>query len=217
MRRRRSCSAPQHRVTGKAVPRYSARLDRDRTVSVSSSKFVIQNLTTLSGLGGDRVISVLAGKTRMIMAILVFPLLLLTACSDTARPVPPPVTLGFCSSSPQVRPDVVTVVCNTNDITARNLTWSDWGKPTASAKGSATVDLCAYTDCAFGDYISVPIEVTVSKIMHCAKNTQAYSTLRYMFPNGSPFRSVPANVIKIESSSYGGSVPPANQTVSLTC
>ena len=36
----------------------SLRLDRDRTVTVSSSKFVTQNLTTqVSGLGGDRVIN----------------------------------------------------------------------------------------------------------------------------------------------------------------
>ena len=163
------------------------------------------------------MINVLARKTRVIVAILAFPLLLLTACSDATRPIPPPVTLGSCGSSPQVRPDVIMVVCDTNDITAENLTWSDWGKPTATAKGSATVDLCAYEECASGDYISVPIEVAVSKIMHCAKNTQAYSTLRYMFPNGSPFRDVPAAVIARESSTYGESVPPANQTISLTC
>jgi hypothetical protein len=116
-----------------------------------------------------------------------------------------------------VWPDAVTVVCNANDITAVNLTWSDWGKPAATAKGSAIVDLCAYEDCASGDYISVPIEVTVSKIMHCAKNAQAYSTLRYRFPNGSPFGGVPAAVIESESSSDAAPVPPADQTVSLTC
>jgi hypothetical protein len=163
------------------------------------------------------VINVLAGKTRMIVAILAFPLLFLTACSHATRPPPPPVMLDSCGSSPQVRPSVVIVVCNTNDITAEKLTWSDWGKPASTAKGSAIVDLCSYEDCANADYISVPIEVTVSKIMHCAKNAQAYSTLRYMFPNGSPFRDVPTAVIDNESSSYGDSVPPANQTVSLTC
>jgi hypothetical protein len=98
-----------------------------------------------------------------------------------------------------------------------NLTWSDWGKPTAAAKGSAIVDLCSYEDCASGNYVSVPIEVTASKIMNCAKNAPAYSTLRYKFPDGSPFQSVPAAVIANESSSEGDSVPPANQTVSLTC
>jgi hypothetical protein len=193
-------------------------LDRDRTVTASSSKFVTQNLAAqVSGLGGDRVINVLAGKTRMIVAILAFPLLFLTACSDATRPIPPPVTLSFCGSSPQVRPDDVAVVCGANAITAVNLAWSGWGKPTATAKGSAIVDLCAYEDCATGNYVSVPIEVTASKIMHCAKNVPAYSTLRYRFPDGSPFQGVPASVIANESSTEGDSVPPANQTVSLTC
>lgn len=166
------------------------------------------------------MIHVLAGKARMTVALLAFPLLfptVLTACGQAATPVAPPVTLGSCGSSPQVRPDVIVVVCNTADITAENLTWSDWGKLTATARGSATVDLCSYEDCASPDYVSVPLDVTVSRIMQCSKNAKAYSTLRYVFPNGSPFRGVPASVIADESSSYGDAVPPANQTISLTC
>jgi hypothetical protein len=143
---------------------------------------------------------VLAGKTRAVVAISLFPLLLAAACSHSTNPVPPPVTLGFCGSSPQMMPDLVLVVCNTGDITARDLTWSDWGKSTATAKGSATVDLC---------------EMTASKIVHCSKDTRAYSTLRYAFPDGSPFQGVPANVQA--SFGQGQPVPPANQTVSLTC
>lgn len=162
--------------------------------------------------------SLLAGKTTAAVATLMFPLLLLMACSHARTPAPPPVTLGFCDSSPQVMPDVVLVVCNTDAITARNLTWSDWGMQTASAKGSATIDLCAYEDCASGNYVSVPIEMTVSKIVHCPKNTRAYSTLRYVFPDGSPFRGVPA--IVSSPGNLGGQdqpVPPRGQTVSLTC
>lgn len=161
--------------------------------------------------------NVLAGKTRAIVAISMFPLPFLTACSHATKPVPAPVALGFCGSNPQVMPGVVLVVCNTDDITARNLIWADWGKPTATAKGSATVDLCAYEDCASGDYVSVPIEMTASKIMHCSKNTRAYSTLRYLFPNGSPFQDVPASVKTSGSFGQDQPVPPADQTVSLTC
>jgi hypothetical protein len=163
-------------------------------------------------------VNVLAAKTRTAVATLTFPLLLLTACSHAGQPVPSPVTLGFCGSNPEVRPDAVLVVCNTDDITARNLIWSDWGKPTATARGSATVDLCAYEDCASGDYVSVPIEVAASRIMRCSKTTRAYSTLRYVFPDGSPFAGVPANA---HTQGYYGEqdqpVPPADQTVSLTC
>ena len=100
--------------------------------------------------------NVLAGKTYAVVATLTLPLLLLTGCSHATKPVPSPVTLGFCGSNPQVRPDVVLVVCDTDDITAENLTWSDWGKATGTARGSATVDLCAYEDCASGDYVLGP-------------------------------------------------------------
>jgi hypothetical protein len=48
---------------------------------------------------------------------------------------------------------------NTDDITAGDLTWTGWGKPTAIGKGSALIDLCAYQDCANGSYTTVPIEV----------------------------------------------------------
>jgi hypothetical protein len=161
---------------------------------------------------------VLAARTRMALAALLFPLLLLTACSHATESAPPQVTLGFCGSNPQVHPDVVLVVCNTDDITAENLVWSDWGHPAATARGSATVDLCAYTDCANGDYVSVPIEMTASKIVLCSDKTRAYSVLRYKFPDGSPFQGVPAGATG--PGTFGGQnqpVPPANQTVSLTC
>jgi len=159
------------------------------------------------------------GTSKAVVAALMFPLLLLMACSHAApKPAPAPVTLGFCGGNPQVRPDVVLVVCDTDDITARNLAWSDWGMPTASARGSAVVDLCAYEDCASGAYVSVPIEMTVTKIVRCAKDARAYSTLRYAFPDGSPFKGVPAAVST--PSSVGGEdqpLPPSNQTVNLTC
>ncbi|MGH3152272.1 MAG: hypothetical protein ACRDOB_16310 [Streptosporangiaceae bacterium] len=168
----------------------------------------------------------------MAWAIVLLPLLLLAACSQAAKPVPKPapkpasapvsepappsVALGYCGSNLQVKPDVVLVVCGTDDITARNLLWSGWGTADATAKGSATVDLCAYNDCAAADLVSVPIRVTASKIVACNKNTKAYSKLHYTFPDGSPFQGVPT-----AASSQGlfqdEGIPPANQTVSLTC
>lgn len=160
---------------------------------------------------------VLASGARMVVAAVLLPLLLLTACSHAAQPAPPPVTLGYCGSNLQVMPDVVLVVCNTDDITAVNLVWSDWGRQTATAQGSATVNLCAYTDCASGDYVSVPIEMTASKIVRCSTQARAYSVLRYKFPHGSPFQGVAASNTGGGYFGQGQPVPPANQTVSLTC
>jgi hypothetical protein len=145
-------------------------------------------------------------------------LLLLTACGQAARPTAPPVTMSFCGYSPQVRPDVVVVVCKTTDITARDLKWTAWGKPTTTATGKATVDLCAYSDCHTGAYSTVPIRLIASKIVGCAGKTRAYSRLRYVFPGGSPWGAVPADLnTKGFISGPDRALPPANQMVSLGC
>lgn len=160
----------------------------------------------------------LARTVRRAVVTALFPLLFLSACSHAAAPVPPPVTISFCGSDPQMMPTVVEVICNTDDITARNLVWTAWGKPTAAAKGTAVVDLCAYSDCHTGAYGSVPIRLVASTIADCAKNVRAYLTLRYVFVNGSPWPGVPADT---NTSGYIAApnrpLPPANQTVSLTC
>jgi hypothetical protein len=155
-------------------------------------------------------------RPAMVTALL--SVLLLAACGQAAAPVPPQVTLSFCGSDPEPMPTVVEVVCNTGDITARNLVWQGWGKSTATAHGTAVVDLCAYEDCHTGSYGDVPVTLIVSKITECAKNTRAYSTLRYVFPDGSPWPGVPANVST--SGFIAGpdrTLPPADQMVDLTC
>jgi len=127
------------------------------------------------------------------------------------------VKLGYCGSSPQVRPSVIGVICATNAITARNLKWSAWGKPVSSAIGKAVVDLCAYTDCHTGRYGSVPIVVIASKIVMCGKRTHAYSDLQYVFVGRSPFRDIPANM-KFSNFLFGSHRPsPGDQSVRLTC
>ena len=64
----------------------------------------------------------------------------------------------------------------------------------------------------------MPIKLIASKIARCAKNVRAYSTLRYVFADGTPWPGIPANV---KTSGYivgpNRPLPPANQTVSLTC
>ena len=158
-----------------------------------------------------------AAMARAAVAAGLFPLLALTACSRAAAPVPP-VTMSFCGGDAQVQPDVVIVVCDTGDITARDLKWASWGKPTATATGTATVDLCAYGDCHTGYYGTTPIRVVISKIVRCGGNRRAYARLRYVFTAGTPWPGTPANLnISGYMSGPKRILPPANQQVSLTC
>ena len=89
----------------------------------------------------------LARMTRIAAAALVLPLLL-TACAQ-GRPTAAPasVRLADCGAPGQRQPSIIQVVCETDDITARNLRWSAWGKPVATAIGVAVVNLCAVEDC----------------------------------------------------------------------
>ncbi len=160
----------------------------------------------------------LAGTPRAAVVTVLGGSLFLAACGHPAAPVPPPVTMSFCGGNPQATPDVVLVVCGTNDITARDLTWTAWGTPAATATGTAVVDLCAYTDCHTGAYGTVPIRLTAWKIVRCAGQARAYSRLRYKFPDGTPWPGVPADT---NTSGFitgpDRVLPPADQTVDLAC
>jgi hypothetical protein len=165
--------------------------------------------------------NVLARTTSaVVMATLLVPLLLLSACSHpvAAGSGVTRITMADCGGSPQVEPTVVNVICQTNDIIARGLTWSHWGKPVATAVGTAVVDLCAFEDCHTGSYQSAPIVVVASKIGKCGKGTRGYSRLQYVFVGRSPFAGLPAGM-NFSNFMAGASRPglPRNQTVSLTC
>ncbi len=145
-------------------------------------------------------------------------LLLLSGCGHPPAPAPAPVTMAYCGSGPQVRPAAVEIICGTDDITAGRLAWSWWGRPIAMAVGTAVVDMCAYEDCHTGSFTSVPIVVIASKPARCGRDAQAYSRLQYVFVGGSPFAGLPADVTSSNFiSAPGRPVPPANQTVSLSC
>ena len=153
-----------------------------------------------------------------LLRVALLAVLLLAACGHAVGPVPPAVTLSACGSNPEARPDFVLVICFTDDLTATHLNWTAWGKATATARGTGLVDLCAYEDCHTGAYGTVPIRLIASRIVRCAQGTRAYSTLRYVFVDGSPWSGIPAN---LNTSGYIAGphrvLPPADQTVSLTC
>lgn len=134
-----------------------------------------------------------------------------TAGSPTARSV----RVALCGGAPQARPNVVNLTCLDNAVMARHLRWSDWGRPIATATGSATVDLCAYEDCYAGDYVTVPIVLITSKIVRCAASAQAYSRMQYVFVGRSPYAGLEASISVPDGSNSPAN--PADQSISLTC
>ncbi len=160
-----------------------------------------------------------ARSTRAIVAALLSAPLMLGACSSAgpAQGSAPVVKLSYCGGTPQVRPSIIGVICATNAITARHLTWSAWGKPVSSAIGTAVIDLCAYSDCHTGKYRAVPIVVVASNVVTCRGRIHAYSTLQYIFVGPSPYQGIPAHQ-RYTNFWFGSHRPsPGNQTVSLTC
>lgn len=131
--------------------------------------------------------------------------------ADAARSV----RVAFCGGAARAQPDVVAVNCLNDSITARQLEWSNWGGPVATATGSAVVDLCAYEDCAEGDYVRVPIVLITSKIVRCQGKARAYSRLQYLFVGRSPFAGLQASISVPDGSNSPAN--PANQTVRLAC
>jgi hypothetical protein len=161
----------------------------------------------------------MSGRTpAAVAAAAMLALLFLSACSHPAGPAPARVTMAYCGCGPQVRPDVLEIVCETSDITADNLAWSSWGRQIATGVGTAVVDTCAYEDCHTGSFTSVPIVVVASQIVRCGP-AMAYSRLQYVFIGGSPFSGLPANSADFSHfiAAPDRPTPPANQVVSLTC
>lgn len=134
-----------------------------------------------------------------------------TAGSPAARSV----RVALCGGAPLARPNVVNLACLDNAVMARHLRWSDWGRPIATATGSATVDLCAYEDCYAGDYVTVPIVLITSKIVRCAAGAQAYSRMQYVFVGRSPYAGLEASISIPDGSTSPAN--PADQSISLTC
>jgi hypothetical protein len=146
--------------------------------------------------------------------------LALTACNPSAAPASPakPVMMTDCNGLRHARPQIVNVVCESDAITARKLTWSAWGATAATAIGTAVVDVCAWEDCHTASYNAYPIVVIASKIVKCTKGRPVYSRLQYVFVGQSPFAGLPKN-LGISNSMFGSHRPgpPHNQTVSLHC
>lgn len=154
-------------------------------------------------------------RTAAFCAIAVTSLFAAGCMPSAGPPADSPVRISLCGGSLRAQPDVVNVMCANNSITARNLHWSGWGKPVATATGSAVVDLCAYEDCYAGEYVTAPIVIIASKIMRCPGSAKAYSKLQYVFVGQSPFAGLPKGAAVPDGSATPSGL--GNQTLSLIC
>jgi hypothetical protein len=115
--------------------------------------------------------------------------LLAGGCAHAAGPAAgaAPARLSDCGGSPQARPAVVVILCADSGIVAHDLRWSGWGKPVATATGTAVVNTCEYTDCHTGSYRSYPVVVVLSRLSACAGGRPGYRRLQYLFVGAQPF------------------------------
>jgi hypothetical protein len=159
-----------------------------------------------------------ARMTRIAAAALMLSLLLAACAQGGPRTTPASLRLTTCGGAAQRQPSIIQVVCQTDDITARNLHWSAWGGPVATAIGVGVVNLCAVEDCHSGLYNQLPLVMIASKIVPCPHDRRAYSRLQYVFVGRSPFQSVPAHM-NFSGFVSGAGRPglPAHQTLSLSC
>lgn len=161
----------------------------------------------------------LARLARTVTATLLLAPLLAAACTPTGTEhMPASVTMADCGGAPSARPSLIQVICASDAITARNLAWSAWGKPVATAVGVAVVDLCAFEDCHTGKFGAFPIVIIASKITNCPERARAYSRLQYVFVGNSPFAGLPAHMNFSNYMSAPRRAGPArDQTVTLGC
>ena len=108
--------------------------------------------------------------------------LLAVGCSTSlpAASAPGPQRLADCTGIPYVRPAIVVVRCIDDSMIARQLKWSGWGTPVATATGTAILNMCEFVpqDCALGDYQSYPVVLIASGSLRCPTGGPAYARIQ---------------------------------------
>jgi hypothetical protein len=125
----------------------------------------------------------MAPRYRLLLTAVLMSLLLAAGCGTTSKKIAAtaPGGIANCVGHPQARPAVVDIKCDDMGLTARNLRWSGWGTPVATATGLAVVNLCEYVVCHTGSYGAYPVVLIASGMLSCPKGDHAYARLQYTF------------------------------------
>jgi hypothetical protein len=76
-----------------------------------------------------------------------------------------------------MRPVTLTLACGDGTIALSGLTWSNWGQPTATAKGTYSLVICV-PSCATGTEVHYAATVTVSGL-----RSGSYTAMHINAPN----------------------------------
>ena len=86
----------------------------------------------------------------------------------------------------QYEPARIILSCGDAGIGLSKLTWSRWGRGTATATGTYYENTCTPT-CSAGHVVSRPVEVTLSKPKPCPGHAHpAFRRAAFTFPSGAP-------------------------------
>ena len=86
----------------------------------------------------------------------------------------------------QNEPARIILSCGDAGIGLSKLTWSRWGRATATATGTYYENTCTPT-CSAGQTVSRPVEVTLSKPKACPGHAHpAFRHATFTFPSGTP-------------------------------
>ena len=81
-------------------------------------------------------------------------------------------------------PKQLTLTCGDGNTVLKGLTWTNFGKPTASAKGTFVINLCE-PNCASGKDASYPVTVKATSAKKC-KGGSVYNRLTLTFTARKP-------------------------------
>ncbi|MBW4076970.1 MAG: hypothetical protein HIU84_00345 [Acidobacteria bacterium] len=92
------------------------------------------------------------------------------------------VSIYDCSTTSSVAPSSMVLTCADANTLVKNLRWSGWGEPTATATGLGSWNDCT-PNCASGKWKSAPVTISAYRIRH-GHYTRVNGTNQHLFGGG---------------------------------
>ena len=97
----------------------------------------------------------------------------------------PPRAIPDCAGKPVAKPAEIVLACGDANFGIRKLRWTNWGKPTARANGTAYANDCK-PYCAAGHFHTYTATVVASGRQVC-HGVPSYAEVRIAFPGKTPY------------------------------